>query len=79
MAIEFTLRFPFEISPGRKISGIDKSFEQKIGRLKFGWEQQNHLHIIKVSGFDSELNAQEYLKQDLDWSYVGNVKPKYCI
>lgn len=63
MAVEFTLRFPFELSPGREILAIDQTFEQKIGNLTFGWERQDSLYILKVSGFVSELNAQEYFRK----------------
>jgi hypothetical protein len=63
MAEEFTLRFPFELSPAREITGIDQPFEQKIGNLTFSWERQDRWYILKVTGFDSELNAKEYANQ----------------
>jgi hypothetical protein len=63
MSLEFTLRLPIELSPGRNISAIDQTIEQKIGNLTFSWERQNRLYILKVSGFISELNAQEYFSK----------------
>ena len=63
MSVEYTLRFPFELSPGRQILGINQSVEHKIGTLTFSWEQQDHLYILKVSGFASELDAREYASQ----------------
>jgi hypothetical protein len=63
MATEFTLRFPFELSPGRDIVAIDQTVEQKIGNLTFSCERQDRLYILKVSGFVSELIAQEYFSK----------------
>jgi hypothetical protein len=54
MTVEFTLRFPFEVSPGRQIQGINPATVQKVENLTFRWEQQDPFYILKVSGFNSE-------------------------
>lgn len=55
--MSFTLRFPFEISPGREFSALDQGFEFQMLGHPASFSRTGERYIIKISGIASEDHA----------------------
>ena len=55
----YTLRFPFQLPPGRAISHPESEFE--LGGLTVALYQDDFFYVLKVSGFESEQLAKAYI------------------
>jgi hypothetical protein len=62
-ANSFTLRFPFQLSSNQRISGLDSPFEFTFGSLIALLEQKDTFYILKVSGFSTEAEAQDFAQR----------------
>ena len=72
---KYTLRFPFQVVPKRKIPKIDKPVTQKYGKLTFLLKQDDPFYIFEIEGFHSEKAAREYLNNlwiGLMWVMLNN-------
>ena len=59
----FTLRFPFQLSSVQRISGLDSPVEFTFGSLVAFLEQKEPFYVLKVSGFSTEAEAQEFAQR----------------
>jgi hypothetical protein len=57
----YTLRFPFQLAPGREINDLDQPVERKIGNLTFKLKHHEPYYVFEVQGFESEQAAKKYL------------------
>lgn len=62
-ANSFTLRFPFQLSPAHRISGLDSRVEFAFGSLVAFLEQESPFYILKVVGFSTEAEAQDFAQR----------------
>ena len=59
----YTLRFPFQLKPGREFSGLEGSFQRETGGLQLRIHRKGSLHIFEVQGFNSEESAKECINR----------------
>ena len=59
----YTLRFPFQLAPGRDIANLHAPCEREIDGLLFRFERQGTLYVLTVSGLPSAEAATAYLQR----------------
>jgi hypothetical protein len=55
----FTLRFPFDLPPGREISVTEES--TSVGDLSFALKREDRFYVLTISGFPSEEEGERYI------------------
>lgn len=83
--MNYTLQFPFEISPGREISGCDKDFDFTLLGYPATITMKGKRYIIKLSSIQSKDLAAEltprlwtglaWLLVNLDIGFIANIDP----
>jgi hypothetical protein len=66
----YTLRFPFRLAPIFAISGLDQARSTVLGSLSISLTQDKDFYILTIKGFDSEQEAQAYVRNisvGLNW------------
>lgn len=62
--MSFTLRFPFRVSPGRKLIGLENVLVQAVGPCTWTLEAKEPFYILSISGFKSD-DACRHFKDEL--------------
>lgn len=62
--MSFTLRFPFRVSPGRKLTGLENVLVQAVGPCTWTLEAKEPFYILTISGFQSD-DACRHFKDEL--------------
>ncbi len=61
VAMTYLLRFPFELSPGREINGLEEMHEYSIDNLTWTFESKKDHYVLKITGLCSDSACQDYL------------------
>lgn len=55
----YTLRFPFDLPPGREIAITEES--TSVGDFSFALKRQDRFYVLTISGFPSEEEGKRYI------------------
>ena len=58
--MSYTLRFPFRVSPGRKLIGLENAIVQELGTLTWKLEAKEPYYILSISGFRSDAACRQF-------------------
>jgi hypothetical protein len=74
----YTLRYPFELSPGLEISGVP--YRTRIGNLTVSLEREDAQYTLSLTGFDNKASATAFfanLHVGLKWLLLKRGLPSY--
>jgi hypothetical protein len=63
--VSYSIHLPLEFSPGRKFSFEENCFYGKLDGLELNIEKHHYLYSIKISDFESEEDAKNYINRIL--------------
>jgi hypothetical protein len=55
--MDYTLRFPFRLTPGYEISGLQEPCEFKVGGLSWAFKYVSGYYVLKVTGLEMIISS----------------------